>query len=375
MFGCRTYKKGKNAFDSGGELMGGTSMKSRYLSRTGVRIRAAAAALLLCLSGDAGLLCAQDRQVNFKVSIWLPPSHPVVSTTKSWLASVENASGGSIKGTVFPAEQLGKAFDHYDMARDGIADMTYVSPGYQPGRFPIFDAAQLPFTITDGKKGTAAVDAWYRHYAGSEMKDTQFCLAFTQDPGALHAKKKIVLPEEIRGLKIRPANAIVGQFVTLLGGTNVQASASEARDVLERGVADAITFPWNSMFLLGVDRAAKFHMDVPLYASSFVFVINKARYDGLSPAQRKVIDDHCTNEWAQRVGGEWADYEILGRVKSRETSGHTVYSLTAGQLLDWQKAAEPLRVTWAGAVRKAGGDPDAVMADLKSNLDKYQNAN
>jgi hypothetical protein len=37
---------------------------------------------------------------------------------------------------VFPSEQLGKAFDHYDMARDGIADVTYVNPGYQPGRFP-----------------------------------------------------------------------------------------------------------------------------------------------------------------------------------------------------------------------------------------------
>jgi hypothetical protein len=40
-------------------------------------------------------------------------------------------------GTIFPAEQLGKAFDHYDMAHDGIADVTWVSPGYQPGRLVI----------------------------------------------------------------------------------------------------------------------------------------------------------------------------------------------------------------------------------------------
>src|SRR5262249_17109538 len=165
---------------------------------------------------------AEEGKVNLKVSIWLPPAHPVVASAKEWLASIENASGGSIKGTVCPSEQLGKAFDHYDMARDGIADVTYVSPGYQPGRFPIFDAAQLPFTITDGKKGGAAVDAWYRHYASLEMKDTHFCFAFSQDPGALHAKKKIVSPDEIQGMKIRPANAIVGEFVTSLGGTNVQ---------------------------------------------------------------------------------------------------------------------------------------------------------
>src|ERR1700684_1182154 len=149
------------------------------------------AILALLLAAGVTPALAQDKTVDMKVSLWVPPAHPLVPATQAWAADIEKASGGTIKGTVFPAEQLGKAFDHYDMARDGIADVTYVSPGYQPGRFPVFDAAQLPFIITDGKKGTAAVDAWYRHYAGTEMKDTHFCLAFAQDPGALHAKKKI----------------------------------------------------------------------------------------------------------------------------------------------------------------------------------------
>ncbi len=354
--------------------MGNMPALLRRIDNGSFAIRAATAAVLLCAFGTLSEPRAEDAPINFKISIWLPPTQPVVVAAKEWLASVEKASGGSIKGTVFPSEQLGKAFDHYDMARDGIADMTYVSPGYQPGRFPIFDAVQLPFTISDGAKGSAAADAWYRHYAGSEMKDTHFCLAFAHDPGALHAKKKIVSPKEIRGMKIRPANAIVGEFVTSLGGTNVQASASEARDVLERGVADAITFPWNSLFLLGVDRVAKYHMDVPLYSSSFVWTINKAKYDSMSAAQRKVIDDHCTNEWAERVGAEWAKYEILGRTKARETPGHVVYSLTPDELAAWREAAAPLRANWSATVRKAGNDPDAILADLKAQLEKYQAA-
>jgi len=54
---------------------------------------------------------------------------------EDWGAAVEKESGGTIKYKVYPAQQLGKAFDHYDMARDGIADVTYINPGYQPGRF------------------------------------------------------------------------------------------------------------------------------------------------------------------------------------------------------------------------------------------------
>ena len=51
------------------------------------------------------------------------------------------------RSPLFPAQQLGKAPDHYDMARDGIADLTWVNPGYQAGRFPIFAAGELPFLI------------------------------------------------------------------------------------------------------------------------------------------------------------------------------------------------------------------------------------
>ncbi|WP_204348422.1 hypothetical protein, partial [Klebsiella pneumoniae] len=69
---------------------------------------------------------AQDRPVQLKISLWVPPAHPLVPATREWAASLEQASGGTIKATIFPSEQLGKAFDHYDMARDGIADITYV---------------------------------------------------------------------------------------------------------------------------------------------------------------------------------------------------------------------------------------------------------
>src|ERR1700728_1039654 len=80
---------------------------------------------------------AQDKTVELKISLWVPPAHPLTPATRAWADDIEMASGGTIKATVFPSEQLGKAFDHYDMARDGIADVTYVNPGYQPGRFPI----------------------------------------------------------------------------------------------------------------------------------------------------------------------------------------------------------------------------------------------
>ncbi len=319
----------------------------------------------------AGAASAQDKPVELRISLWVPPAHPLVPSTRDWAADIEKASGGSITSVVFPSEQLGKAFAHYDMARDGIADLTYVNPGYQPGRFPVIAAGQLPFMFGDAHKGTQALDAWYRKYAAVEMKDTHFCLAFIHDPGTFHARKKILLPSDIKGMKVRPAQSTIGELVTSLGGTNVQASAPESRDMLERGVADAITFPWNSIFLFGIDKVVKFHMDVPLYTTTFVYAMNQSRYDGMSAAQKKVIDDHCTTEWAERLSGPWSDFEFAGRAKMRAAAGHEVYSLTPEQLAAWQAASAPLQQSWAAAVKKTGGDPDAIMADLKATIAKY----
>ncbi len=90
-----------------------------------------------------------------------------------------------------------------------------------------------------------ALDEWYRKYAGKEMKDVKFCLGFIHSPSSFHSRtKKIVVPDDVKGMKVRPAHATMANFVTLLGGTNVQSSAPEVRDIIERGVADAVTFPW-----------------------------------------------------------------------------------------------------------------------------------
>jgi TRAP-type transport system periplasmic protein len=314
---------------------------------------------------------AQDKEFHLKLSSWVPPAHPLNPSLIDWAKEIEKETGGTVKSTLFPSEQLGKAFDHYDMTRDGIADFAYINPGYQPGRFPVIAGAELPFLVANAKGGSAAVDAWYRKYWDKEMKDVHVCFAFVLDPGTFHSRTKILVPADIRSMKVRPANATMGAFVTLLGGTNVQASAPEAREMLERGVADAITFPWGSIMLFGIDKVVKFHMDMPFWTGTFVWAMNKDKYEAMSPAQRTVIDNHCTTEWAEKIASPWADFEHAGHAKLEAMAGHDVYKITPEQTELWRKAAEPLKAKWAGQVKAAGYDPDAVYADLIAELKKH----
>lgn len=206
------------------------------------------AALALGLSAATQAAYA-DGVTTLRLSHFLPPSHPLQASFQEWAAKLEKDSGGTLRVTIFPAEQLGKAFDDYDVARDGIADIALVGPGYQPGRFPVAGAADLPFLYNDGKCGTAAVDAWYRPYAAAEMKGVHFCVGFIQGPATLHSRTPVALPTDLKGLKVRPPNAVIGGLVTDFDGTNVSAPPQQTRELIDRGVVGA-----GGAFLIGLAR-------------------------------------------------------------------------------------------------------------------------
>jgi len=321
------------------------------------------------LAAIAAPAWAQDKTFNLRLSHWVPATHPLQKAMEEWGASVEKASGGTIKSTVYPGQQLGKAFDHYDMTRDGIADLSYINPGQMPGRFPIIAAAELPFVVREAHGATRAMDMWYKKYAATEMKDVRYCFSFTYDPARLHFRdKKVMVPTDLKGAKVRPSHGTFAAWMVSLGATNVQAGPAETRDLFEKGVVDTLTSPWGSMLLFGLEKVTKYSLDTPVTTSTFQWIMNHKTYNAMSAAQKKVIDDHCTTDWASKFAGPWIDYEAGGLAKLKAVPGREIYSITPEQTALWQKSAEFLTKQWGDDVRKAGGDPDTIMKELRTAL-------
>lgn len=304
-------------------------------------------------------------EIELTLSHWVPGTHPLqVTGMEPWAESIKQASNGRIEITIYPAQQLGAAADHYDMARDGIVDIGFINPGYQPGRFPILAAAELPFLFENAKAGVAALTEWYKPYSETEMADTYFCMALSHDPGTFHSTSKILVPEDVKGKTVRPANATEARFVNLLGGASVQVSAAESREVLAKGAADMTQSPWESLYIFGVDSIVTHHLVMPLYASINAFIFNKAKLESMSEEDRQVIYDHCTPEWAEKMSSGWADAEAAGRDKIAADPKHTLWKPNEEQVQMWKDAAAPLTDEWKETIRKAGGDPDEMLNGL-----------
>ncbi len=315
---------------------------------------------------------AQAAEVELTLSHWVPPTHPLQpGGMEPWAESIKEASNGRIEVNIYPASQLGAAPDHYDMARDGVVDIAFINPGYQPGRFPIIAAGEIPFLISNAKGGSRAIDEWYRPYAEKEMNDVYFCLAHLHDPGTLHGTKgPIQVPADLKGKNIRPAHGTMARMVNSLGAASVQVPAGEMRDLITKGAADLTASPWGSIYIFGLGDVTTHHLDMPFYVTTFAFVMNKAKIDALAPEDRKVIDDHCSSEWAEKMASQWADAEASGRQKMID-AGHTMYKPTADEVKLWIDATASLQSEWVKAASAKGIDAEAAWKGLADTLAKY----
>ena len=167
------------------------------------------------------------------------------------------------------------------------------------------------------------------------------------------------MPADVSGLKVRPPNAVIASWMRQLGAINVQASAPEIRDVLEKGVADAAGSPWGSMQLFGIDKVTKYHIDAPFYVSEQVWVLNKAKYDvALAGAEGR--DGPALLE---RVGAE--DRRRPGPISNRAGAPRSkALAGPRGLSADARAACGMAQIGRAGRrrlgepVRKAGQDPE-----------------
>lgn len=329
---------------------------------------------LFCAAAVGALLApatASAQDVTLAFSHWVPPVHALQPTGfEPWAESIAEASDGRIQIDIFPAQQLGAAPDHYDMARDGIVDIGFVNPGYQAGRFPIIAAAELPFLVSNATSASRALHQWYMDYAEQEMGDVKVCLVHLHDPGTFHGiDGPMGSPSDYDGLNMRPPQGTIARMISMMGASPVQVPVPEMREILSSGGADVTSGPWNSMILFGVDDVVTHHLDLPLYSVAFVYAINKGVYEGLSDENRAVVDDHCTPEWSERIATGWAEVEAGSYPDFASREGHVMYKPDEAQMAEWNALSDTLRAEWVDAAAKAGlEDPEAALQSLIDGL-------
>jgi TRAP-type C4-dicarboxylate transport system substrate-binding protein len=104
---------------------------------------------------DAGPGWGEPRPLELRLPSWVGIGHNHHrNVLEPWARMVEEKSRGRLKVTIYPGGTLGRPADHWDMMKDGIADIGYGTYNYTAGRFPLTSVGDLPFLFKTARGGS-----------------------------------------------------------------------------------------------------------------------------------------------------------------------------------------------------------------------------
>jgi TRAP-type C4-dicarboxylate transport system substrate-binding protein len=334
---------------------------------------AVAATALAC----AGISPALAQDVTLRVHHFLPAPAPVPKNfITPWAEKVMAESNGRIKVEVFPAMQLGGTPPSlYDQARDGVVDIVWTLPGYTPGRFPGSEAFELPFMAGKAEPTSQAFWDFYEKYLTDEFKDVHPIAVHVHGPGLLHVKGDGVTKlEDMNGLKLRGPTRQTNALLGALGATPVGMPVPAMPEALSKGVIDGTVVPWEVTTPLKVAELVNSHTDFEgsrgLYTATFVFAMNKAKYDSLPADLKAIIDANSGREVSKWVGRVMDEGDLPG-IAAAEKAGNTIRKLPPEEVDRWKAAAEPVVAAWVEEVSGKGYDGAAMVEDARALITKY----
>ena len=321
----------------------------------------------------AGTLAAPPAlaQTTLALSSWLPPRHPIVENAiRPWAEDVERVTEGRVRVRIL-GKPMGAPPAHFDLARDGVADITYGLHSFtRDDRFQRSRIGQFSFI---GDDAAAASRAFWRVYtedldAEAEHKGVQLLGLFVHGPGVLwNDVRPIETPEDLEGLKIRTPGGYIADLMGDLGATTLFMSSGEVYERLSRGVIDGVTFTYEALTAFNLTEDLSYGMTAPggLYNTTWFLVANGDVWRTLEQKDRDAIMSISGPEFAEGVGEAWnaADEAAMDAIRA---AGVEIAPASEEMLAAIREAAANHEEAWAADLAEQGFDGAEALETMRS---------
>jgi TRAP-type C4-dicarboxylate transport system substrate-binding protein len=221
------------------------------------------------------------------------------------------------------------------------------------GKFPLTEVIDLPLRYKSGVVATRLINNYYEKFKPKEFDGTQVMYFHAHGPGFLHTKTAVHKLEDLKGMKIR-CTGMAAKVVTALGGVPVAMPMGETYDAISRGVVDGSMAPQEALQGWKWGEVVKFTTECfgAAYTAGFFVVMNKDRWNKLSPDIQKIINQLNT-EWIEKTGRNWDEIERAGRDFTLKL-GNQLISLSPEENEKWAKAVQPILGDYVSRMRARG---------------------
>ena len=323
-------------------------------------------------SGLTGLLLSAlalpaAAQTDLLVNSWLPPTHSMnTGIFEPWFDAVEEATDGEVK-IRFTDASLGAPPRQFDLAVDGIVDISFGVTGYTPGRFALPAVSELPQVGTKGEALSVALWRTHQEYfaQAGEFDDVVLLGFFCNGTGHIlstERKGAVTSMDDYRGTKFRVGGGMVQEINTALGGVNVAAPAGEIYEILEQGVADGVLLPPDAYSSFALKDVIDHDTIVPggFYTSAWFVVMNRNSWDDLSPQVQEQIMS-VSGEALAKMAGAQQDAGDTAAMEAMKADGVDIIEADDAFMADLLEATTPLHEAWIAAASEKGVDGQAAL--------------
>jgi TRAP-type C4-dicarboxylate transport system substrate-binding protein len=296
--------------------------------------------------------------IVLKLSHFVPPQHAFHKWVVGWTQKIEQESGGRLKFEIYPNGQLvGPPNRQFDAARNGITDIAFCLHGVTPGRYPMTELANLPFTWpSDGAnlpEMAKRMTELAPKYLAAEHTGLHILFMSMANPVVLYSRVPINKLDDYKGKKIRYASITNKQMMEALGASPMLIPPPESQDALAKGIADGAMFPHEAGFAYDLVSVAKYAIEPPLASATFALVMNPAKYNSLPPDLRAILDKEAGVAGAMSFGKAWQDFEKFAR-ETEVKKGLQIITLPDAEVAKMKALAKPIVESALDAQEKAG---------------------
>ncbi len=290
-----------------------------------------------------------------------------------WCTAIEKDSQGRLKCQMYPSMTLGGTPAQLaDQVKNGVADIVWTVPSYNTGRFPRTEAMELPFTLPlGGLSGARAMWDFTSKNAMEDYKDYKLLAIFsTTDLVLSTVDKPIATVQDMKGLRVRSPSRVGSAFLSAMGAIPVNMPVNLITESISKGVIDGALAPWELLPPIKMDEVTKFHLEGDpkrraMTLTPVVILMNKARYEKLSPELRAVIDNHSGSALIEMAGHAWDSSNNEAR-KAIAARGNKISVMQDADYAVMEPATKTIEEEWIKQANEKGLDGARLVSELRA---------
>jgi TRAP-type C4-dicarboxylate transport system substrate-binding protein len=313
---------------------------------------------------------AYSQQITLKYANFPPATTFPCVQMERWAREVEKRTSNKVRVQTFPGGTLLAAKNIFDGVIAGTADIGNFAMSYQPGRFPLSEAIDLPIGFTSARAASMALLDLIEKYNPKEFAQVKVLTAFTCPPADFMTKTPVRSLKDIKGMELR-ASGTGAEVLKRLGAVPVGMPQSEAPEAIQKGVVKGNVSSMEILKDFNFAAYLPYATEANLFVVSFAVVMNKDKWNSLPEDVKKVM------EGLKREQAEWTGTYVDNHVKealqwAKEKYNHQLFRLPPEDIEEIKRLTRPMIDDYIKRVTAQGLPGKQIIDDVYKLKEKYE---